>query len=125
MTALALVEMTRKKVGSDLGSFLLDACPVCRAAGTAQSKTWIARKLKAALKRLFAQFHYESALVSLEPSLAEFLLKSRYFAGECEGIWHDKRIYLVPNPAAKPQGFAVSGTNAKQLHLPNDAKLLY
>ncbi len=125
MTELGLVEITRKKVGNELSSFLLDSCPLCKEPASSQSKPWIARKLKAALKKLFAERDVSSALVSVNPAVMDYIFETRFFSADCESVWRGKRIYLIPNPDAKFYAFAVSGSNASHLNLPNNAKLLY
>ncbi|MCL2062207.1 MAG: Rne/Rng family ribonuclease [Firmicutes bacterium] len=125
MTGLGLVELTRKKIGLELVSFLLEPCPHCKGGEQTHSALWVARKIKAALKRLFTDQKCSSALVTCAPNVLNAVFAHRFFAADCETVWREKRIYMIPNHGIKPHIFSVSGSNAVSLNLPNDAKLLY
>ena len=87
MSALGLVEITRKKVGRELSTVLLDECPYCGGDAHAQSVDYVARKIKAELKRLFADGKMKTAVVRMNPSLIEAMFKGKYFTADCETIW--------------------------------------
>lgn len=125
MTTLGLVEITRKKVGNELSKMLLSECGHCRGSGKSPNGDYIARKLKAALRRLFAENKYENALVNMNGEVIDYMFSSRYFEQLCTGEWKDKRIYLISTETLKPQNFSILGNNAVSLHLPYGAKLLY
>lgn len=125
MTQLGLVEMTRKKVGKELGAKLLEPCVHCKGVGVMPNGDYVARKLRAAIKRLFAENDFSSAVVTVNSEIMEGLFNGRYFASYFESDWSDKRIYLVPNPLMKPLGFLISGSKESTLNLPSTAKLLY
>lgn len=125
MSAMGLVEMTRKKIGSDLGKILMTECPVCHGNAYTLSSDSVARKIKCRLKRMFADEDYAGALVTVHTSHFEHILSSGFFSRECETIWADKRIYLVPSASLKPQNFVVNGIRTSMMSLPPSAKLLY
>ncbi len=125
MSGLGLVEITRKKVGSELSEFLYDTCPYCKGMAHTQSPMYIARKIKSELKKLFADNNYSSALISINPNLPDFMISSRFFAAECETLWNNKRIYLIPGDAVKIKDFVITGSKSASLTLPQNAKLLY
>lgn len=125
MSGLGLVEITRKKVGTELSSFLLDSCPVCSGLSGTHSSRYLARKMKANLKRMFAENNYTSALVTLNPAHIPRIISSGYFSRICENEWQDKRIYLIPRPAAGLSSMTMAGTNAASLNLPEGSELLY
>jgi ribonuclease G len=125
MSNLGLVEITRKKVGNEVSAFLLDGCPLCGGSAHIHSAAYLARKIKAALKKLFADGAFPSALISLNPSFVPRMLSSRFFSAECEGVWADKRVYLLPDDRLPPQKFTVTGVRTQTINLPPDARLLY
>lgn len=125
MSGLGLVEITRKKVGNELSEFLLDKCPYCDGAAHVHSAVYLARKIKAAVKKLFAENDCTSAIVTLNPAYVEHMFTSRFFADECENIWRDKRIYLVPNESVRAPQFGITGSRSVSLSLPQNARLLY
>lgn len=125
MSSLGLVEITRKKVGNGLSTFLLTECPHCKGSGSAPNGDYIARKLKSAIARLFAEHTYSSAFVVISSSEIDYMFASRYFTRLCENEWKSKRIYLIANDLIKPQNFTITGTNDLSLTLPIGARLLY
>lgn len=125
MTGLGLVEITRKKVGNELGVALRDKCGVCQGAMASQSNMWLCRKIKAELTNLFASYKYENAIVSVVPELQNYIFQSGFFGKEINSIWEDKRIYIITNDSHNKNVFFVTGSDAGNLTLPNDAKLLY
>jgi ribonuclease G len=125
MSSLGLVEITRKKVGKELSTVLLDKCPYCDGDAHAHSFDYVARKVKAALKRLFASDPSAVAIVTVNPMLMDAMFKGKYFTADCETIWRDKRIYLVPEAHILNREFTVKGVSSDFVQLPPSAKLLY
>ncbi len=125
MSALGLVEITRKKVGKELSTVLLDKCPFCNGGAHAQSADYVARKIKAKLKRLFIDGNFTTAVVTLNFSLVDLMFTGKYFSTECETIWRDKRIYLVPDTTILNRDFAIRGSDENVVELPQSARLLY
>ena len=78
MSGLGLVEITRKKVGNELSEFLLDKCPYCGGAAYTHSSIYLARKIKAAIKKLFAENDCTSAIITLNPAYVEHMFSSRF-----------------------------------------------
>ncbi len=125
MSALGLVEITRKKVGKELSTVLLDKCPYCDGDALAHSVDYVARKIKAALKRLFASDPNAVAIVTVNPMLLDAMFKGRYFSADCETIWNGKRIYFVPEANILNREFTVKGVSGNAVELPQSARLLY
>ena len=125
MSGLGLVEITRKKVGKELSTVLLNKCPYCDGDALAHSVEYVARKIKANLKRLFAETHDSVATVTVNPMLLEALIEGRHFSHDCETIWQEKRIYLVPEPNVLNREFTVRGMGSGTVQLPPSAKLLH
>lgn len=125
MSALGLVEITRKKVGRELSTVLLDKCPFCNGDAHAQSVDYVARKIKAGLKRLFADKKYRTAIVHINSVLAEAMFTGKYFSADCETIWKDKRIYIVPEKELLNRNFTINGSEDAAVVVPSSARLLY
>ncbi len=125
MTGLGLVEITRKKVGKPLHTKLLASCSHCNGTGYTPNGDYISRKLKAAIKKLFAEKSCTNAVVTVNANVIEHMFTSRYFSSVCANEWKNKRIYLVPDVTLKPLEFAVKGNNDVALNLPSNARLLY
>lgn len=125
MSDLGLVEMTRKKIGNDLGKTLLTECPACRGNAYTPSSDYLARKIKSRLKRAFTENDLAGALVTVHSSHFEHMFSSGFFTHDCETIWADKRIYMAPSDSLKPQTFTVSGIKTSMMSLPATARLLY
>ena len=125
MTQLGLVEMTRKKVGKPLITKLLAPCSHCGGMGYVPNGDYVGRKLKAAIKKLFAEYNFQNAVVTINNEMADHIFTSRYFSNICENEWKNKRVYLIPDARVKPLEFSVTGNNEAFITLPATAKLLY
>lgn len=125
MSALGLVEITRKKVGKELSTVLLDKCPFCNGDAHAHSVDYVARKIKAGLKRLFADGSYTTAIVHLSAGLVDEMFKDRLFSSDCETIWSGKRIYFVPEQNLLNRNFTIKGSADAAVSVPPSARLLY
>lgn len=125
MSALGLVEITRKKVGRELSTLLLDKCPFCNGDAHAQSVDYVARKIKAQLKRLFADKHYTTAIVRINSVLCDSMFKGGYFSADCNTIWRSKRIYFVPEAERLNRDFEITGSQDSAVSVPQSARLLY
>lgn len=125
MSSLGLVEMTRKKVGNELSTLLLEDCPYCKGNSRTPSHLYVARKIMSALKRLFSEEDFDGAIVTLSSAQIDQMFSSHFFSEACETVWRNKRIYLVPNDLIKSQNFTVTGSSSAFLSLPGSARLLY
>ena len=123
-SGLGLIQFTRKKSKDDNTVMLTKTCPYCRGAGTVLSDTYIAFKIKIALKNCFAE-GYENAIVELNAGIFAQILSRRMFSHTLKNSWKDKRIYMVPHKTYHEEYFTVCGDNSNVLHLPDTAKLLY
>ncbi|MBR2988325.1 MAG: Rne/Rng family ribonuclease [Clostridia bacterium] len=107
MSALGLLEITRKKVGRELSTILLDKCSFCDGNARSHSVDYVARKIKARLKRMFADSRITSALVTLNASIIDQICKNNYFKSDCETIWKDKKIYFIADKEILNRNFTV------------------
>ena len=123
-SGLGLVQFTRKKSKDDNTVMLSKVCPYCKGSGTVLSDTYIAFKIKIALKNCFAN-GYENAIVELNAGVFAQILTKRMFAHTLQNSWKGKRIYMVPHRTYHEEYFTVRGDNSNVLHLPDTAKLLY
>lgn len=124
MTSLGLVEITRKKQGREISTVLLDKCSHCEGHSLTKSNDYQCRRIMASLKTLFGSGNYYGALVYVNDSLAEHMITSRFFAGECAGIWKDKRIYLISDNTEN-DGFYIKGCDQSAFNVPKRGTLLY
>ncbi|MBR6788751.1 MAG: Rne/Rng family ribonuclease [Clostridia bacterium] len=97
MSGLGLVEITRKKVGRELGSVSQNTCPYCGGTGYLLLDAYVSRAIKYRLKNLFVNHDVSIALIFAHPTLASHLIDDNTFSKECSGIWSQKRIYVVPD----------------------------
>ena len=97
MSGLGLVEITRKKVGQELGSVSQNICPYCGGTGYLLLDAYVSRAIKYRLKGLFMNHNVSMALIFAHPTLARHLIDDNAFAKECSGVWSHKRIYVVPD----------------------------
>ena len=123
-SGLGLVQFTRKKSKDDNTVMLSKPCPYCKGAGTVLSDSYIAFKIKIALKNCFAD-GYENAVVELNAGIFAQILSKRMFSHTLKHSWKDKRVYMIPHRTYHEEYFTVRGDNSNVLHLPDTAKLLY
>lgn len=98
MSGLGLVEITRKKVGKELGSVSQGKCPYCGGTGTILADAYVSRGIKYSLKHLFMNHNVFIALIFAHTELAKHIIDHGVFSEECAGIWSHKRIYVVSDP---------------------------
>ncbi len=123
MTELGLVQMTRKKIGSELQSLLLQPCAVCRGTAHTYSPNFLARKIKANLMEIFKDPIVTAAVVTVNPSVFPHLAKGDWF--EAFGGKHsDKLVYLVSSPDVGINSFKIGAKDSAILSLPDSAYLL-
>lgn len=124
MSALGLVEFTRKKKRNDSTSMLVQECPYCKGDGLVFSNDYVVQKVRISLLDLFAE-GFKSAIIDLNESMAEYILNRGALSVDVSKIWRDKRIYIVPHKTYHVECFNVRGDNSPVLDLPDNAKLLY
>lgn len=98
MSGLGLVEITRKKVGKELGSVSKEKCPYCGGTGMLLTDAYVIRGIKYSLRRLFMNHNVSIAVIHAHPELAKHIVGHDDFAQECGTIWSHKRIYVVSEP---------------------------
>ncbi len=124
MSALGLVEFTRKKKRKESTNMLVQECPYCKGDGQIYSNNYVTLKIRVALLDLFAQ-GYSSAIIDLNETVADHILKNGALTVDVQKIWQNKRIYIVPHRTYHIEVFHVRGDNSKILDLPDKARLLY
>lgn len=124
MTALGLVEITRKKRRRESASMLVKPCPYCQGTGIIQSNDYIVMKIRTGLLDLFAD-GYETAIIDLNVEIADYIFAKKCLKKDVERIWADKRIYVIPHKTYHQQFFLIKGDNSKVVSIPDNAVLLY
>ena len=125
MTSLGLVEITRKKIGKELSSLLLADCPYCDGEAKSYNVDYVARKIKAELKQIFAkQKDASNVLITVNSVLFDELLRGNRFSTDCETIWSDKRIYVAPQKDILNCNFKIKIVGGAMIDVPNSARLL-
>ncbi len=124
MTELGLVQMTRKKTGSEIQSLLLQACPYCHGSAHTQSPNFLARRIKAQLLDIFRDPMCTAAIVTVNPSVFECLSKGEWFETLTTGKHNGKLIYLVASAEVTPNSFRINAQSNTILSLPDSAYLL-
>lgn len=124
MSALGLVQFTRKKEKKDNLSLITKHCPYCAGSGKILSDSYLAFRIKIAIKDLFAQ-GYENAVVELNAGIFAMILTKRFFSSAVQNEWRSKRIYMIPHKTYHEEYFTVRGDNNTVMTLPSNAQLLY
>lgn len=95
MSEFGLVQMTRRKNGRDFQSVSETECPFCRGLGRIYAPDYLARNLKAKLKKLFAGREVKRAALHVNPHNFNHLQSSELFARDVKTLWYDRAIYVI------------------------------
>jgi ribonuclease G len=95
VTALGLVEITRKRARLDMRAIISRSCPFCGGLGWVDKEETVAMKVKRFLRRAVIGSNSEAFLVELHPTIA------RYIAETYLSMWEEefgRRFYLMEYP---------------------------
>ncbi len=124
MTGLGLVEITRKKARADLLERLAMKCPHCHGSSYVMSFSLIANTLRVNLMQHFATCRDQNVIVTLNKDFLEYCTKQRPLKTFSEGVWRDKRIYMIPSKFLSVEEFKIESNNDDVLELPDNAVLM-
>ncbi len=124
MSELCLTQFTRKRVGGEVLSFFVKACPHCEGKGYVHDDIFVITRLRAEILSCFAD-GYTSAIIELNEGIMKKILSEGLFRIEANARWKNKRVYFVPHKTYKEEYFTVRGDNAAVLKLPDKAQILY
>jgi ribonuclease G len=115
VTALGLVEITRKRARLDMRTIMSRGCPFCGGLGWVDREETVAMKVKRFIRRSVLGSRSEAFLVELHPTIA------RYIADTYLVMWEEefeRRFYLVECPEYAWDKYKVDfqGTVARVSH---------
>ena len=124
MSELCLSEFTRKRLGSEVQSYFFKPCDHCDSRGFIQADVFVVSRLRADIMDLFAG-GYKAVVAELNEQLMKKILREGWLTEEVNGVWRDKRVYLIPHKTYADGQFTVRGDNSGVLTLPDKAQILY
>ncbi len=124
MTELGLVQMTRKKTGSELQSLLLVPCPHCHGAASTVSPNFLARKIKSQLVDIFDDPMCSAAIITVNPAAFAALARGAYFETLTGSQLAGKLLYLSASAEVAPNSFRICARSGVVLTVPDNAVLL-
>ena len=124
MTELGLVQMTRKKTGSEIQSLLSVPCPYCHGAAQTTSPNFLARKIKSQLVDIFDDPNCTAAIITVNPSVFDAFTKGAYFDSFTTGEFAGKLLYLIAGADVAPNTFRIGAKSGNILSVPDNAVLL-
>jgi ribonuclease G len=105
MSALGLVEMTRKRIRESLAETLKEPCYYCRGRGLIKNPTTVCYELFRDLEREYKGSHHSAVEVRVNPRVAEVLLQEeRYPLEEIEDLLQ-LVIYVTADPDLHAEQF--------------------
>lgn len=125
MTALGLVEITRKKSRRAAASKMRKPCPVCGGRGFVMTNETLFDLVKAKLFDIFSNESITSCLITLSRENAREFVDQRALAFEISVFWQDKRIYVCPSDKFTEDNVDIKSFEEDVLSLPDEAVLLY
>ncbi|MBR6692742.1 MAG: Rne/Rng family ribonuclease [Clostridia bacterium] len=125
MTALGLVEITRKKSRRAVASKMRKPCPVCKGRGFVMTNETLFDLVKAKLFDIFSNESINSCLITLSRNNAREFVDQRALSFEISVFWQDKRIYVCPSDKFTEDNVDIKSFEEDVLSLPDEAVLLY
>ena len=119
-----MTQFTRKRVGSEVSSYLVKTCEHCTGSGYVLDDIFTVSKIRSDLLDCFAN-GYRSAVVELNEKMMKKILNEGLFSEEVKGIWKNKRVYFIPHKTYREDSFSVRGDNSGVLTLSDKAQILY
>lgn len=115
VTALGLVEITRKRARLDMRSIMSRSCPFCGGLGWVDKEETVAMKVKRFIRKAVLGSNSEAFLIELHPAIA------RYIAETYLSMWEDefdRRFYLAEYPEYAWDKFKIDfqGTLSRVVH---------
>jgi ribonuclease G len=105
MSALGLVEMTRKRIRESLAETVKEPCYYCRGRGLIKNPTTVCYELFRTLEREYKGSHHSAVEVRVNPRVAEVLLQEeRYPLEEIEDLLQ-LVIYVTADPDLHAEHF--------------------
>lgn len=124
MSEFCLTQFTRKRVGSEVLSFLVKPCEQCTGNGYVHDDIFVIMRLRDRILDCFAD-GYNAVIIELNERIMRKILNEGMFSIEAKTRWKTKRIYFVPHKTYKDDYFTVRGDNSGVLRLPDKAQILY
>jgi len=124
MSELCLTQFTRKRVRSDVQSFLVKPCVHCRGRGYIFGDVVVVSNIRADIMDCFAN-GYRAAVIELNEEIMRKILNEGLLRGEINTLWRNLRVYMVPHKTFAESQYTVRGDNSGVLHLPDKAQILY
>lgn len=125
MTSLGLVEITRKKTISMVDKVFLQPCPYCDGDSYVYSEEFVIMKLRGDLYKHFKKDDTEAVVINVNPSVFSKLFVLRTLEQDCQTVWGNKRIYIVPDESLHVETYKIQSCHDGILDLPNTARMLY
>lgn len=107
MSALGLVEMTRKRVRESLGETLTEACLYCDGGGSVKEPTTVCYEVFRALERDLKGSRSSAVDVRVSPRVAEVMLQEERYAVEELESFLDMTIHVVPEADLHREQFLI------------------
>ncbi len=124
MTNLGLVELTRKKMRSSIGTYMLQQCPYCHGDGYIHSDEYVISKIKDSLLQLIDELDPDDVLIRANPSVCNKIISMKYFTDECDNLWKGKRIFIYADDTYSIEKFAIDADRDIADNLPLGANLI-
>lgn len=123
MNELCITTFTRKRVGSDVLSYLVKPCANCGGMGHVHEDIYVVTRLRSRILDCFAEGN-TVAIVDVNVHIMKKILTEGMFNIELKGRWKDKKIYIIPHKTFKEDFFSIRGEKTDDIDLPDFAQLL-
>ena len=124
MTELGLVQMTRKKIGSEIQSLLLQPCSHCNGTAHTLSPNFLARKIKVELTEIFNDPMNTAAVVTVGQEAFSRFIHGNWFGSFTSGKYAGKLVYLMSSAEIGHNTFKISAQSGAIHSIPDSAYLI-
>ena len=122
MSELCVTMFTRKRVGSDVLSYLVKPCSHCGGMGHVHDDIYVITRLRSEILDCLAQGN--TVVVDVNVQIMEKILQEGLMSIEAKGRWKDKQVYFIPHKTYREDYFTVRGEKTEKLILPDNAQKL-
>lgn len=124
MNELCVTTFTRKRVGSDMLSYLVKPCANCGGMGHVHEDIYVIARLRSNILDCVAEGN-KVVIVDLNAQIMKKIFTEGMLSIEAKGRWKDKQIYLVPHKTFKENYFTIRGEKNDEVDLPEIAHRLH
>lgn len=125
MTALGLVEITRKKSRNEVKQNFSTVCKACGGKGYVMTNEALTTMIKSKLFEIFSCDKVTACQITVNSDNATEFFQNRAFTFEITVFWSDKRIYVIKDDNMSINDYEIKAFDTEVIDVPTNATMLY